>query len=207
MSHYGPPTVPQTIFTPTTAEIPADPVIGTVVNGPNLGEATVPVIPPTLSTGGPPLTVPVTQMTLFWSLSTLATYDINSLFALSSPTIAKKTQTVPIPNPLSGIATVPVTSGGNYLTVPTVVFTGGGGSGAVATAVLIPGVPNFAVGSIVVTNPGSGYTSIPAVSFTGGGETVAAVAVSTITPITVDFNISGLAPGSPYFFRAAAATE
>jgi hypothetical protein len=145
-------------------------------------------------------------MTLFWSLSTLATYDTNSLFALSSPVIAKKTQLVPIPNPLGGVASVAVVSGGNYLTVPTVVFTGGGGTGAAATAVLVPGAPNFAVGSIVVTNPGSGYTSAPAVSFTGGGETVAAVATATIAPITVDFEIQGLAPGSPYFFRAAAAT-
>lgn len=58
-----------------------------------------------------------------------------------------------------------VTSGGTgYTSAPTVSFTGGGGTGAAATAVLTSGV----VTGITVTNAGSGYTSAPTVAFSGG---------------------------------------
>lgn len=74
------------------------------------------------------------------------------------------------------IASVSVTAGGTgYTSVPTVVFTGGGGTGAAATAVVTQGV----VTSIALTNAGSGYTSLPAVTLSGGGGTGAtAVAIS-----------------------------
>lgn len=58
--------------------------------------------------------------------------------------------------------------GSGYTTPPTVVFTGGGGNGATATANLSP---NGQVDSITITNAGSGYTSQPVISFTGGGGT------------------------------------
>ena len=59
-----------------------------------------------------------------------------------------------------------VTAGGSgYTSAPTVTFTGGGGSGATATAV----VTNGAVTGITLTASGSGYTSAPTVSFAGGG--------------------------------------
>jgi hypothetical protein len=64
------------------------------------------------------------------------------------------------------IGSVTVTAGGTgYTSVPTVVFTGGGGSGAAGTAVLTAQV----VTSVTITNAGTGYTSNPTVSFTGGG--------------------------------------
>lgn len=64
------------------------------------------------------------------------------------------------------IRNIVVTAGGTgYTSAPTVVFTGGGGTGAVATATIASG----AVTSITVTNKGSGYTSVPTISFTGGG--------------------------------------
>src|SRR5262249_27098636 len=58
------------------------------------------------------------------------------------------------------IATVSLTQGGTYAVPPTVVFTGGGGSGATATAVLDG---SGAVASVTITNGGSGYTSVPTV--------------------------------------------
>ena len=64
------------------------------------------------------------------------------------------------------LRTITITAGGSsYETAPTVVITGGGGTGAVATATIASG----AVTSITVTNKGSGYTSAPTISFTGGG--------------------------------------
>lgn len=70
-------------------------------------------------------------------------------------------------------------------TAPTVTFTGGGGSGATATAQLI-GSPLSPV--ITMTNNGSGYTSPPLVAFSGGagsGATAVAVVALGITAITM----------------------
>lgn len=69
------------------------------------------------------------------------------------------------------LASINVTNGGTgYTSAPTVGFTGGGGTGAAATAVVSDGV----VVGINVTNAGSGYTSAPTVGFTGGGGSSAA---------------------------------
>ena len=76
-----------------------------------------------------------------------------------------------------------VTAGGSgYTSAPTVSFSGGGGTGATAVAVISGG----AVVSVVVTAGGSGYTSVPSVSFSGGAGTGAAA-----TAITSDWAISG----------------
>ncbi len=81
----------------------------------------------------------------------------------------------------SGVGSVSVTAGGGlYTSVPTVVFTGGGGTAAAGTAIMLGG----SVVGVAVTSPGSGYTSAPTVSFTGGGVTPAA-------PITVTLNTDG----------------
>lgn len=73
------------------------------------------------------------------------------------------------------VASVAVTvPGSSYETPPTVVFTGGGGTGAAGTAVLGSGGDADKVVSVTITNGGSGYTSAPTVSFTGGGGADAA---------------------------------
>ncbi len=74
------------------------------------------------------------------------------------------------------VASVTVTSGGaGYTSEPTVAFSGGGGTGATASATVTGG----AVTAITVTNPGSGYTSDPTVTLTGGGFTTLATATAT----------------------------
>ena len=85
--------------------------------------------------------------------------------------------------PSGGIGSVTVTNQGNkYSSAPSVGFTGGGGSGATATAVMSGGGSNQKVASITVTNPGSGYTSAPTITFTGGGSpTTAAAATATVS--------------------------
>lgn len=73
------------------------------------------------------------------------------------------------------VADIQITAGGTgYTSAPTVGFTGGGGTGAAATATITAD----AVTSIIITNVGSGYTSTPTVTFTGGvGSGAAATAI------------------------------
>lgn len=69
------------------------------------------------------------------------------------------------------VQTIIITNGGTgYTSAPTVSFSGGGGTGAAATANITAGV----VTSITITNRGSNYTSLPTVSFSGGGGSGAA---------------------------------
>ena len=82
-------------------------------------------------------------------------------------------------NSSSAIRSIEVTSGGSgYDSAPTVSFSGGGGSGAEAIAVIDSG----AVSKIVITNPGSGYTSLPTVSLSGGTPDSAATASADYLP-------------------------
>jgi hypothetical protein len=86
----------------------------------------------------------------------------------------------------SGVGTIAVNnSGRNYSSAPTVNFTGGGGSGAQATATM-------AVGSVALGTVSSTYTSAPAVSFTGGGGSGAqATACLGVSKVAVSNGGSG----------------
>jgi peptidoglycan/xylan/chitin deacetylase (PgdA/CDA1 family) len=66
----------------------------------------------------------------------------------------------PTPTPTHVISGFNLVNGGSGYTTPAVIITGGGGTGAKATA----RVSNGVVFGIVLTNPGSGYTSPPTVS-------------------------------------------
>ena len=91
----------------------------------------------------------------------------------SKPTVIQK----------GGISAVNVTNGGTgYTTAPTVAITGGGGTGATATATVSAGV----ITGVTITNPGSGYTGTPTVAFTGAGTGGAATAV---VAKSCDFNV------------------
>lgn len=61
--------------------------------------------------------------------------------------------------------------GTGYTSAPAVNFSGGGGSGAAATAEVDNG---GRVVGVTMTNNGSGYTSAPSISFVGGGGSAAA---------------------------------
>lgn len=79
---------------------------------------------------------------------------------------------------------IEITNGGTgYLLAPTIGFTGGSGSGATATAVVVDGV----VTEIYITNPGSGYvvgdTVTVTITPTSGGS--AAAATVTIMPFGI----------------------
>jgi hypothetical protein len=86
---------------------------------------------------------------------------------------------------LSSVQSITLTDGGSgYTSTPSVVFSGGGGSGAAANAIVSGGV----VTAINLTQAGSNYTSAPSISITGGGGSgatatlVVAGPTATITP-------------------------
>ncbi len=84
----------------------------------------------------------------------------------SAPTIALAAP------PTGQITGVSVSNGGqNYASAPAVTFSGGGGTGAAAHAVLTNGL----VSSIVIDSAGSGYTTPPTVAIgaPAGGEITA----------------------------------
>ena len=88
------------------------------------------------------------------------------------------------------VASIAVTNGGaNYTGIPNVSLSGGGGTGAAATAVIEGGVA-----SVTVSNGGRGYTVAPAVVFTGGngfGATATANVSGMVAGITVTAAGSG----------------
>lgn len=85
--------------------------------------------------------------------------------------------------------------GAGYSAAPAVSFTGGGGTGAMATAVLGTGANAGKVVAINITNAGSGYTSAPTVVLTGGTPTTAAVATAAFgnTANAVVAELTGIA--------------
>lgn len=73
----------------------------------------------------------------------------------------------PVQTPTASVYRIRVDNGGsNYTTAPSVAFTGGGGTGAVAHAVVSNGV----VTEIKIDNVGTGYTTPPTVQITPNGS-------------------------------------
>ena len=83
-----------------------------------------------------------------------------------------------------------LSSGNGYTAAPTVNVTGGGGTGATATATL----SGTSIGAITVMSGGTGYTSTPAVTFTISGSGATASSTTSggaVTAITVTSGGSG----------------
>jgi hypothetical protein len=85
--------------------------------------------------------------------------------------------TVSIDKRVSAVTIVTGAGGTGYASALTVVFSGGGGSGAYAIATVQDGV----ISKITVISGGSGYTSVPTVSFTEVGSSTAATYTSAAT--------------------------
>lgn len=81
------------------------------------------------------------------------------------------------------------TQGSFYFEPPTVMFSGGNGTGATG----ICQVANGGVVSVQVTGGGSGYTSAPSVSFTGGGMIAPGMYASAMR---TQANVAGLCIGN-----------
>jgi FtsP/CotA-like multicopper oxidase with cupredoxin domain len=84
--------------------------------------------------------------------------------------------------PTSAITGVNVQNGGSGYTTPAILFTGGGGTGATATA----RVSNGVIYGLVITNAGSGYTSAPTVEIRDPNpRATGAVATAVLTTSTM----------------------
>ena len=82
-----------------------------------------------------------------------------------------------IPSFYRYLSSITITEGGvGYNNVPTLSVTGGGGSGATATAAVF----NGAITSVAIVNPGTGYTSVPTITITpDASDTITTEAVLT----------------------------
>jgi FtsP/CotA-like multicopper oxidase with cupredoxin domain len=92
----------------------------------------------------------------------------NTAFGATFPNALVRIQdtSISFANGLYGLTSLNLTAGGTgYTSAPTVSFTGGGGSGATATAALGTGK----ISAINVVNGGSGYLNPPSLSVNGGG--------------------------------------
>ena len=99
---------------------------------------------------------------------------------------------------LSGTGTVVqinvLNPGSGYTSNATITFTGGGGTGAAATAIVDSG----SITAIAVTNAGSGYTSPPTITFSGGGGTGASAQAELLTFATGTVSVNVLTGGYGY---------
>jgi hypothetical protein len=98
------------------------------------------------------------------------------------------------------IASIPLLSGGSgYTVAPTITITGGGGTGAVATATLTNGV----VTGIVITSGGTGYTSSPTINISAPNQAIGRTQAIAGTPVITAGAITSipiLSGGSGYTF-------
>lgn len=83
-----------------------------------------------------------------------------------------------------GIESITITAAGTgYTVAPLVTITGGGGSGATATATVSGG----SVTAITITNAGEGYTTVPTIGFTvvsGGSDATGTAVVNDLVSRT-----------------------
>lgn len=93
-----------------------------------------------------------------------------------------------VPGPLSGITVNEAGSG--YTAAPTITITGGGGTGAAATAT----VANGAVTGITLTAPGAGFTAAPTVTLTAPGVAATAEVKQLGTVFTQPFQNESYGP-------------
>ncbi len=86
-----------------------------------------------------------------------------------------------------GVLSIAVTDGGSgFTSAPTVKLTGGGGTGATATASIAHGM----VTAVTITNLGSGFIAAPTITFVGGGGS-GATATATLTSESGTLNVVG----------------
>lgn len=103
------------------------------------------------------------------SASNLLIPDVGDKFNITGTTTINNIKTYASSTYENKINSIKVTSGGNgYTSIPTVSFSGGGGTGAAAQAFI---TRDGLLAGIRITNNGSNYTSAPLVTISGGGGT------------------------------------
>lgn len=128
------------------------------------------------------------------------TYRISELLAPPAGTLGPQGLVQEFQDGLDAVTEIRLVNGGsNYATSPTVLITGGGGTGATATAV----VKNGAVTAVTVTSGGSGYTSDPDVTLSGGGTGGAAMALRGAQCRAIDLSTDVFVGVTPRFDSSA----
>ena len=137
------------------------------------------------------------------SVSSAGSYSVLPTLSAASTTVTPGGGSGCTLNLNMGVAGIAVSTGGaGYAAQPIVNVTGGSGSGATATSIVVAG----SVSQVNVVNPGSGYTSIPTASFTSG-ENASAIAVlqpASIGNITVTYNGGNTYTSNPSIIISAA---
>jgi hypothetical protein len=113
--------------------------------------------------GNHQITIPVTagQLTFIYGSSPVSyIFPSDGIYTLQFSSDWNTITSVKGHNPVS-FSNFVIQNGGSGYTTPVVLLTGGGGSGAMATA----RVSNGVIFRVVLTNPGSGYTSAPTIVF------------------------------------------
>ena len=131
-----------------------------------------------------------------------ATYNAPTLLTIHSggaiidtPTSINATLDLPLRSASNGVGFIEINAqGSGYIAPPAVLITGGGGTGAVAEAV----INNGAVTSIRMLSPGTGYTSTPTVTLNGGGPLSAASirGVTLCAPAAMDGGLTKTGAGT-----------
>ena len=103
---------------------------------------------------------------------------------LSRKTPATCQVTLTNSNPSTGVVSnITITNAGSgYSLPPSVMFSGGGGTGATAVSVLGTGTQAGEVVQIIITNGGTGYLTAPTVNISSAGSIIPATATATINP-------------------------
>ena len=114
---------------------------------------------------------------------------------IDTPAGINATLDLPLTSAKTGVGFIELSAqGSGYIAPPAVLITGGGGTGAVAEAVLSSG----AVTGIRILSPGTGYTSLPSVTLNGGGP-LSAASVRTASlgvPAALDGGLTKTGPGT-----------
>jgi hypothetical protein len=151
-----------------------------------------------------------TYRNIFQAFGTFAT----AIPAASSVTLTFETNTTAatanavISSTIGTLDRINVTNAGaGYSGTPVVEITGGGGTGAAATAT----VANGRVTGITLTNPGSGYTSAPSVALFDGNSAAAASVTNlsqdgTVTAVVISNSGSGYVAAPTVTFSAPTGT-
>lgn len=126
------------------------------------------------------------------TVSALTTVEQGNLSSIPALSFVNGGQAAGSTSAVATITRVKVTGAdiknrGSGYTSASVTFSGGGGSGAVATVVVSGGK----IMDIVITNSGSNYTSIPTMSVTGNGTGAAVSAKVGITEVSISSGGSG----------------
>lgn len=137
----------------------------------------------TATSGTPAATSPATATGTLAILS--PENDQTLIFSSVARSVPLKWDLLPLETSVGGFLSGAYTisnAGSGYTSVPTVSFSGGGGTGATASAIVST---SGTITGLAITGFGNGYATAPTVGFSGGGGSGAAATVSIVNAATI----------------------